>query len=69
MARIRKALLAGLGAALTGLITATVQKGAAPGWGEVWAALGLGIAAALAVYRVPNAPTPPAGVTGRYVDR
>jgi hypothetical protein len=69
MKRVRKALLAGVGAALTGLITAAVQKGAAPGWGEVGAAVGLGIAAALAVWRVPNGPTPPAGVAGRYVEK
>lgn len=67
MARIRKALAAFVGAFITGLVTAAVQKGSTPGWPEVGIALGAGVVAALAVWRVPNTPTAPAGVTGQYV--
>jgi hypothetical protein len=67
MKRVRKALLAGVGAALTGLITAAEQSGKMPGVPELGAAVALGIVAAWAVWRVPNAPTPPDGVAGRYV--
>lgn len=67
IARIRKALLAGFGASATGLIAAATQKGGMPGWPEIGACVGLGVAAALAVWGVPNGPTPPVGVTGQYV--
>ena len=69
LARAKKALYAGAGAFVTGLVTAAVQKGSVSiGWPEVGAALGLGIAAAIAVYQAKNAPPkPPAGVTGPYV--
>jgi hypothetical protein len=69
MKRIRKAVLAGLATAVSALLTAAMQSGKLPGVPELGAALALGVAAAWAVWRVPNAPQPPAGVTGRYVDR
>jgi hypothetical protein len=67
-ARVRKAVLAGFGAAVSALVTAAVQKGDWHlGLPEVGAAVVLGLAAGLAVWRVPNAgPKPPEGVTGRY---
>ena len=67
MKRVRKAVLAGLGATVTALVTAYVQSGRMPGWPEVGTAVGLGVASGLAVWRVENAdPKPPAGVSGRY---
>lgn len=72
LARIRKAIAAGIGAALTGLITAAIQKGsAAIDWPEVLAALGLGLAAGLATWKVRNQPTPPAvpGAADKYMER
>jgi hypothetical protein len=56
MARIRKALLAAGAAFVTGIAAAAAQKGGLPGWPEVGAALGLAIAAGVAVYKVKNAP-------------
>jgi hypothetical protein len=53
--RIRKAVLAGIVAAITGAIGAAVQKGDPRiGWPEVGAALAAGLAAGWAVWRVPN---------------
>jgi len=70
LARVRKALVAGLGAFASGLIAAGVQKGSVQlGWPEVLAAAGLGVAAGLATWRVPNSPRPPVGVTGQYVGK
>ncbi len=73
IARIRKAVLAGLTAAAAGtLLGAYVRTGTMPGWPEVGAAVGVGVAAGWAVYRVPNAPPRlPEGVnpTGPYVGR
>ena len=60
MARVRKALLAAAGAFVTGLVAATVQKGALPGVPEIGAAAAVAIAAGWAVWRVPNTPAVPA---------
>ena len=57
MPRVRKALVAGVGAALTALITAAVQHGGIPDAAAIGSAVALGVAAAWAVWRVPNAPT------------
>jgi hypothetical protein len=59
MARIRKAIVAGLLAAAGALVTA-VSNGTALSWPVVGAAVGVGVAAALAVWRVPNAKPPAA---------
>lgn len=68
LARIKKALFAGVGAFLSGVLTAAVQKNGVPGAAEVGAAAGLGVAAAVATYWAKNAPAaPPASVTGTYV--
>jgi hypothetical protein len=65
--KIRKAVMAFVGAFVAGLLSAAAQRGGYPGWPEVGVALGLGFVAALAVWKVPNAgPRPPEGVTGRY---
>jgi hypothetical protein len=69
-ARIRKAVLAGLGATVAALVTAFVQSGRAPGAPEIGAAVGTGVLAGWLVWRVPNAtPAPPAGVSGTYGGR
>jgi len=68
LARVRKALLAGLGATASALAAAIVQKGGLPGWPEVGVAIGAGVTAGWAVWQVKNAPpAAPAGVTGPYV--
>lgn len=56
MARIRKALAAGVLAALTALLSAWVAAGRVQ-WGEVGTAVGAGITAGLAVYGIRNAGT------------
>jgi hypothetical protein len=56
LARVRKAIAAGVGAALTGLFTAAIQAGKTPGWPEVGAALLLGVGAGWATWRIPNRP-------------
>ena len=68
MKRVRKAVLAGLGATVSALVGATLQKGGTPGVGEVVAAVLAGVLVGVGTWRVPNAaPTPPPGVTGPYV--
>lgn len=57
--KIRKAIIAGAGAFVTGIVSAAVQDGHWPGWPEVGTSLGLAIAAALAAWRVPNATSKP----------
>lgn len=67
-ARVRKAVVAGVAAGITALVGAAVQNGSVTlGLPQLLTALGAAIVAGLAVYRVPNTPTPPAGVTGTYV--
>lgn len=61
MARIRKALVAGLGAAVSAMVTALVN-GDKPATREGWAALvggaaGLGVVTAVGVYFARNAGT------------
>jgi hypothetical protein len=64
--KIRKAVMAFVGAFVAGLLSAAAQRGGYPGWPEVGVALGLGFVAALAVWGVKNEPKAPAGVTGPY---
>lgn len=59
LARIRKALLAGLGATVAALLGAWVQSGRAPSWPEIGTAVGAGVAFGWGVWRVPNAPAEP----------
>lgn len=56
MAKIRKALMAAAGAAVAALVTAAMARGGMPTAAEIGAALGLGVAAGWAAWRVPNAP-------------
>lgn len=60
MSKIRKALVAGLIAAAGAVVSALTTTGVpadSAGWLQLLgAAAGVGIAAALAVWRVPNAP-------------
>lgn len=56
MARARKALLAAAGAFVTAAVATAVQAGGWPGWPALGTALGVAVAAGLAVYRTPNAP-------------
>ena len=69
LARIRKALVAGLAAGVTALVAAAVQNGSITlGPAQLSVALGAAITAAIATWATPNArPKPPAGVTGPYV--
>ena len=55
-ARIRKALTAGGAAFVAAEVTAAMKAGGWPGWPETGAAAGLGLGAAVATWRVPNAP-------------
>ncbi len=61
MSRVRKALTAGLGAFVTGLVTALIngdQPATAEGWvGLVGGCLGAAILAAAATYSIRNAGT------------
>lgn len=55
VAKIRKAIVAGIGAMATGLVASAVQQGnLSIGWAAVGSALGLGIASALAVWKIQN---------------
>jgi hypothetical protein len=71
MNKIRKAITAGLIAAAGAVVSAITTTGLpkdSSGWLQLLgAAAGVGLAAALAVWRVPNAPavTPPADGTVR----
>ncbi len=69
LSRIRKAIVAGISAAVSALLAAAIQKGDPRlGWPETLAALALGVAAGVATWRIPNAKTP-AGVTLNGVPR
>ena len=70
LARIRKAVIAGFGAALAAVGAAYVQQ--APANANEWvtlafAALGAGVIVGFATWRVPNA-VAPASVPSRYRD-
>ena len=70
LARIRKAIIAGLGGTIAAIGAAYLQKPPVNG-GEwvtlVFAALGAGVIVGFATWRVPNAVTP-ASVPSRYRD-
>lgn len=53
--KVRKALVAAVGAFISAEATAAITAGGWPGWAETGAAVGLGVAAGFAVWRVPNA--------------
>lgn len=55
LAQIRKALVAGFTALASALATTWLQAGHFPGWPAVGAAVGFGVAAGIATWRVPNA--------------
>lgn len=55
MAKVRKALLAGLGAGVASLATSWVKTGKLD-WAAGGVAVGAAVVAGLAVWRVPNAP-------------
>jgi hypothetical protein len=61
MARIRKAIIAALGAFVSGMITALIngdKPATHEGWvGLVGGCLGLALAAGIATYKIPNAGT------------
>lgn len=69
LARARKALVAGVAAGITALVSAAVQNGSITlGGAQLSVAIGAAVAAAIATWSVPNAgPKPSAGVTGEYV--
>lgn len=70
VARIRKAVATFVATFAATLIGAAVQGGSIQlGWAQVGAAVAVALAAAWTVWRVPNTPKPPAGVTGPYVGR
>lgn len=54
MSKVRKALVAGAGAFASALLAAAAQDGGWPGWPGVGVAVGAGVAAGWAVWRVPN---------------
>ena len=57
--KVRKALVAAVGAFIAAEVAAAVKTGGWPGWAETGTAAGLGVAAGLAVWRVPNATDAP----------
>ena len=55
---ILKALVAGGGAFIAAEVGAAINAGGYPGWPETGAALGLGVAAGVAVFKTRNGPKP-----------
>jgi len=56
LGRIRKALVAGVGAALSAYVAASAQKGGVPGTAELAVAVVAGLVVAWGVWRAPNKP-------------
>lgn len=65
---IRKAVAAGVSAFLTAMAGAWIDGAAFPGWPAVLTAAVLGLGAAVAVWRIPNAPALPASVQALQAD-